>query len=400
MARELYRQAADIEQATVRDAMVAYARKCESEPRIRGILKILATIPEIAVPATALDADPDVLNCDNGIVHLPTKTLRPHDPKAYCTKIAPVAYHADAKAPTWLRFQGEVACGDQDLVAFKQVAYGYSATGRVSEQCLFFGHGKGSNGKTTEAEAVRHVLGDYVRNADFSTFTAGKRRGGPRPDVIRLVGARLVTALEGGDEQKLDEPFVKGITGGDPQTARDMYESDIEFFPVLKPWLFSNYKPQIAGTDEGIWRRLRLIPYLAHFPKNKQDKRLPEKLRAEAEGILALIVEGAFRWYAKGLPPVTSVDSATADYRADQDVLRAFIAARCTEAAEAVAGAAALYKAYRTWCSDSGEEAMRDRDFKARLIDCGFVWKKKNTGAQWTGLGLRIEMFEGTEVTA
>jgi putative DNA primase/helicase len=397
-ARETYRQAADLAEDR-KKPLSDYARKCEQEPRIRGILKILATMPEIALDVAALDADPDLLNVDNGIVHLPTKTLRPHDPKAYCTKLAPVAYRPDAPAPTWIEFQKQVACNDAELVAFKQRAYGYSSTGQTREQCVFIGHGKGSNGKTTESNAVRFVLGDYVKNADFATFTSGKRHGGPRSDVVRLVGARLVTALEGDEGQHLDEAFLKGITGNDPQTARDMYESEIEFVPVLKPWLFSNFTPRIKGTDEGIWRRIRLIPYLAHFPKDKQDKKLPEKLRAEAEGILAWIVEGAFQWYAKGLPDVSSVDAATKDFRESQDALGQFIEERCVQRTDADVGSAALYKAYRAWSESAGEEAVRDREFKALLIDLGYVWKKENDGAKWFGLELK-GLFQNQSVTA
>jgi putative DNA primase/helicase len=41
----------------------------------------------------------------------------------------------------------------------------------------------------------------------------------------------------------------------------------------------------IKGTDYGIWRRIKLIPFTTRIPEERQDKYLEEKLRAEASGI-------------------------------------------------------------------------------------------------------------------
>jgi len=177
------------------------------------------------------------------------------------------------------------------LVRFLQRAVGYALTGMTSEQVLFFLYGTGANGKSTFIETCRNLVGEYAQQADFDTFVP-KENGHPRNDLARLAGARFVAAVEAAQGRQLAENVIKQATGGDTITARFLYREYFEFSPQFKLFLVANHKPVIIGTDEAIWRRIRLIPFTVTIPPEERDKQLLEKLQRELPGILAWAVRG------------------------------------------------------------------------------------------------------------
>jgi putative DNA primase/helicase len=186
---------------------------------------------------------------------------------------------------------------------------------------------------------------------------------------------------------------VKDLTGGDSITARFMRAEFFDFKPTHKLWLSTNHKPEIRGTDTAIWRRIRLIPFTETIPPKEQDKRLPDKLRKERAGILQWAVEGCLEWQREGLQAPDEVRKATRAYRAEMDVIAAFIEEECVVAANATATAKALYLAYKTWCEANGERPESQRRFGGRLRERGYESGRITTGArkgavEWYGIGL------------
>src|SRR5215211_788677 len=294
-------------------------------------------------------------------------------------------------APTWETFLERVLPGDE-LRTFVQRAAGYSATGDTSEQVMLINHGAGNNGKSTFQEALAAALGDYSMRAPTEMLMA-KRAGGVPNDVARLKGARFVAASETEEGRRLAESLVKDLTGQDTITARFMRAEFFEFKPTHKLWLSTNHKPEIRGTDTAIWRRLRLIPWTVTIPPSEQDKRLPTKLADELPGILAWIVQGCLEWRREGLEAPEEVRKATGRYRAEMDVLAAFIDEECIVSEHAGATAKALYSAYREWCEENGERPESQRRFGGRLKERGFESGRMTTGArkgavEWYGIGL------------
>jgi phage/plasmid-associated DNA primase len=166
-----------------------------------------------------------------------------------------------------------------------------------------------------------------------------------------------------------------------------------DFKPTHKLWLSTNHKPEIRGTDAAIWRRIRLVPWVVTIPPAEQDKRLAAKLRDELPGILAWIVQGCLEWRREGLQPPDEVKRATGRYRAEMDVLAAFIDEECVVYERASATAKALYSAYREWCEENGEKPESQRRFGGRLKERGFENGKITAGphkgnVEWHGIGL------------
>lgn len=387
--RSMYQEAADNEDEKERKALADHAKRSEAEARIRAMLELAKS--EQPVSSEELDARPWLLNAQNGTVDLRTGKLRPHRQEDLITKLAPVEYDPDAKAPTWEAFLARVL-PSEELRGFFQRAVGYSATGDTSEQCMFINHGGGANGKSTSQEAIATALGDYAMRAPTEMLLA-KRAGGIPNDVARLKGARFVAASETEEGRRLAESLIKDLTGQDTITARFMRAEWFDFKPTHKLWLSTNHKPEIRGTDAAIWRRIRLVPWSVTIPPEEQDKQLPAKLREELPGIFAWIVQGCLEWQRQGLRPPDEVRRATGRYRAEMDVLAAFIDEECIVAEHASASAKALYSAYKAWCEENGERPETQRRFGGRLKERGFESGRMTTGprkgaSEWYGIGL------------
>jgi putative DNA primase/helicase len=286
----------------------------------------------------------------------------------------------------------DITAGDAKIVEYLQRAVGYSMTGKTSEHALFMLYGSGCNGKTTFVEALRNVFGEYAKTADFSTFMQQKSSSGPRNDLAMLCGARLVTATESDDGNHLAESFVKQITGGDTVTARFLYGEHFEFDPQFKLWLSTNHKPNIRGTDDGIWRRIRLIPFTVRIADDKIDRSLPDKLKAEASGILSWGVEGLRRYYTQGLNEPNCIKDATAEYRQDEDEIGRFLQARCSMANSARVAARSLYSAFKTWASKNAESVVDERKFAKSMTERGIKSTRLTAGKFWDGINLMPEL--------
>jgi putative DNA primase/helicase len=341
-----------------------FAIGLESRRVIDNVLNIAGrngNLGLIVGDANRFDADLRALNATNCTARAlkGELTVRPHDRADLITKTASAAYSTDATCPRWKQFVREIFNDDDDLVAFVQRALGYSLTGLTSEQCFFMLYGLGNNGKSTFLRVVGDLFGDYAMVANMETFTSQRDGGGASPDLARLRGARFVSAVETREGASLNEAFIKTITGSDKIPARELYCNAFEFVPQFKLWLAVNHKPRIRGTDEAIWRRVRLIPFTRTFKGENCDPDLYEKLCAEFPGIFAWIVRGTQAWQRDGLGHAKAEHTATAEYRSDSDVLAQFIADKCVLGQERGALQNALYKAVVDWARENGERPPR-----------------------------------------
>jgi putative DNA primase/helicase len=379
---------ARVEDDDQRRKRLRHALRSQDVARLKAMVELAKSESGIPIMPDTLDADPWLLNVQNGTLDLRTGELHPHRREDLMTKLAPVAYDAQAAAPTWEVFLHRIFGGDADLIRFVQKAVGYSLTGSIREQCLFILYGTGANGKSTFLNAVSTMLGEYASHTPTETLLIN-RSDGVRNDLARLQGARFVTAVEAEGGRRLAEAQVKQLTGGDKVTARYLYQEHFEFYPTFKLWLAVNHKPIIQGSDYAIWRRIRLIPFTVTIPKPERDKRLGEKLLAELPGILRWAVEGCMGWQQEGLEPPLVVKGATGEYRAEMDVIAAFIREHCETGPAQVARAGALYAAYCEWCAEVGETPVHQKRFGEELKQRGFTAGKHQGDRCWHGIGLR-----------
>ncbi len=388
-ARQRLAAAARVEDEEKRKRLAKWAIGAESDYRIRCALHMAGITRPLATTADQFDRDPWLLACANGVLDLRTGELRPGQQNDMLTLSTGIAYNPDAPCPRWAQFLQEIFQGDNALIGFIQRAAGHSLTGLTTEQVLFLCHGGGANGKSVFLATLRRVLGEYAINTSFDTFVDDPRGGkGASNDLAALRAARLVTASEVKEGARLNEGRVKSLTGGDAITARFLFAEFFTFTPAFKLWLAVNHRPTVRGTDEAIWRRIRLIPFLATFGPDQADRNLTAKLADEAPGILAWAVRGCLAWQREGLGAPPAVNEATAAYRQDSDLLATFLT-ECTLPREgATVRAADLYASYKSWCEANGEKALTGTALGRRLGERGIAKVHKREGWQYIGLGL------------
>lgn len=389
-ARSILAEAASSEDDDNRIALSKHARASSSQARLDAMATLAQSEPGINAKPSEFDCDPWLLNCQNGIVDLKNGALLPHDPAAMMTKITACDYDPTATAPLWITFLQRIFAGDYDLIHFVQKAVGYSLTGTTIEQALFFLYGRGANGKSTFAGIVQDLLGDYGMKSRAETLMLRNHDIIPE-EVAQLDGVRFMLAAELGEGQRLNESLIKDLTGGDKLRARLLHKNSFEFLPTAKPWLYGNHKPSIRGTDEGIWRRVKLIPFTITIPDKERDKTLPKKLHVELPGILAWAVRGCMAWQAEGLGDPQAITEATKEYRVEQDILAAFLDEKCIITPDAEVTAGALYTEYKQWAEDTGIQPLSRINFSRQLEERGFTTSKRESGTGrhvYVGLGL------------
>lgn len=426
LSRIVHQEAADWAKKTAADdderklidgvvkALKEWAKRSEMKATMEAAVQLARKM--LAVPEGQMDRDPWLLNCQNGTVDLRTGELRAHNPEDYITKIAPLAYDPKAEALLWHQVLGRVTLEEgaatRPLASFLQRWFGYCATGSTREQQFVVHWGSGSNGKSTVLDVVADVLGDYAGTAAPGLLVSNGKDRHPT-EIADLFGRRMVTAHETGDGGALREDFVKQATGGDRIKARYMRADFFEFSPTHKLQLLTNHKPIIKGQDVGIWRRVLLMPYAARFGSAEEvtagrahfikDNRITDRLKAERQGVLAWVVQGAIAWFTDGLAPPDAVLAASRDYQAEQDRVTQFLTEACElghEYSEPLTfGMGGLYPAYVGWCRESGFHPLAKNRLQAELARAVpgyavFCTKEKNHEGRrrdiWRVRGLRL----------
>jgi putative DNA primase/helicase len=369
-------QAADAERKALyalAEARGQWAAQSENATVIAGGLKLAKH--DLLLDHADINPNPWLFNCENGTIDLRNGEMRAHDPADLITHLAPVTYTPDATCPAWEKFLREVFADDMELVAFMQRATGWCLTGVVRDRALFFLHGEqGHNGKTTLVETIRDLLGTvgeesfgYARKVDVTTFMKSKNYEDNLRKAAQLTGARFVYSSEIDEEHRLNEQLVKDMTGGDTIEARRLYREAFTFKPTFKPWMYGNHKPEIRGTDDALWSRVKLIPFEVSFA-DRIDPTLPEKLRAELSGILNWAIQGCLAWQRDGLQTPAKVQAATETYRKEQDTIGQFILERCQTGQDYMkCKASRLYTAYRNWAEHNGYPILSQKRFGTYL---------------------------------
>lgn len=388
--RNLYALAAETTDDKERQRIVAFAHGSERRARLEAIVALARSEVPIPCRAEDLDRDPWAFNVQNGTLDLKTGTLRPHRREDLITKQAPVRFDPDAKALRWDRFLKEIFECDEELIAFVQRAVGAALSGVIRDHVLHVLFGRGMNGKSTLIKAILAMTGDYGMTAPPKMLMAKFGESHPT-DLASLRGKRIVTAIESGEGRRLDEDRTKWLTGGDRIAARHMRQDFFEFEPSHTILLATNYKPTIRGTDDGIWRRIRLWPFNVKFEEDEQDLGLDAKLENELPGILTWAVRGGLDWQSTGLCAPDAVVAATTQYRKDEDRLGDFIDEHCVCEPTAVVASVDLYSSYRAFSEASGEKPLSQKRFGAQLTEHGFSRGPDGPTRRihWFGIGLK-----------
>lgn len=394
--REL--QAESLETPTDQRKRTRVMRSMEKPGTVKSIADFAGRCAPIEAELADFAEPAHLLGVRNGILDLQTTTLMPFDPAVLITRRVPWAYDPEATCPRWETFLREVFGDDPAVQEYIQRLVGYVLTGDTSLQQMWLCVGAGANGKSTFIRALQNLLGaDYAQQAPETVLLGKPSQGSATSELARLAGARLVALTETDQGQHLNETRVKSLVSGDPIAARELYQAIQEFEPTAKFFLATNHLPVVRGTDEGIWRRLVVIPFERTFDVNI-DPGLAATLRAEMPGILTWAAQGALLWWSTKKVPVPAAFTApTQAYRHEQDAVRGFLEDCTDRVADAIVEATPLYEAYTQWCEEQGRAALTQGEFGSRMSKAHGPSTKGGKKKRFRYHGLRLKACEAPD---
>ena len=372
------------------EAYLSFIMKQRATNHIAGVLR--AVRPMVGMDIARLDAAPFLLNTPSATYDLRRGMAgrRPHDPCDYltkCTRVDP----GDTGRAMWQDALRDVFCGDEALIAYAQRIAGLSLIGKVYVEAVIIAYGGGRNGKSTYWNAQAKVLGTYAGTISADALTARCPRN-VKPEMAELKGRRLVIASETEEGMRFSTSVIKQLASTDPVAAEKKYKDPFHFEPTHTLVLYTNHLPRVGAMDEGIWRRLIVIPFGAVFEGEKDIRNYGAELAEKAgPAILAWMMEGARRVIAEHFviekPPV--VRAAIQSYRDENNWLSHFLEECCETGGGYEARSGELLARYRSYCLQTGEYQRSTTDFYAAIERAGFVRKRRYDGRFVLGLRLK-----------
>lgn len=339
-----------------------WALQGENSGRARNVLERARHLEGMSTYPKEYDRDPWAFNVLNGTIDLRTGRIRPHNRGDLNRKVSAVEFDPSATAPVWQEFL-EMVVPDKGVRKFLCYYIGMCLTGKMLDHVFPVMYGKGRNGKSTFLNAVMALFGDYAQSLPSDTLRQKGSGGGIPNDVARLEGARLALASEFPEGGRINEDLLKRLTGGDPVVARFLNQEFFEFYPTAKFILATNHKPEFRGADDGVWRRVRLVPFTVSIPVEDVDPDLGSKLAAELPGILNWAIKGCLNWQRHGLYMPTSMARVTEEYREESDLIGQFLEEYATFGPEEECQASVLYSEFRMWMEEQGQKPWTQTTF-------------------------------------
>lgn len=363
-----------------RTGFINYVKRYQNDKTINGMLNLASKEKEVYTKEEDYNNKPNLYNCASGTIELTSDGFNHIDHKQgdYLTQIVEeVKYTPDADCPYFKAIINQIFNDNQELISFIQRALGYTLTGYTNEDCLFFMYGTGRNGKSTFIEIIKMIFGNvYQKKIQTESLMIQDKKGKTaNNDIAMLKGVRFVIGSEIERGRRFAESLIKDLTGGDDISARFLFKEYFTYKPQFKLWIYGNHKPGLRGTDEGIKRRIKLIPFTVIIPEDKIISRdeLIKKTKAELPGILNWILDGYKEYKRFGLKEPGIVKDATAEYFNEMDILRDFILIACDTSTKGQAvKLSKLYDHYKEFSKDDQviksprglAKALRERGFK------------------------------------
>lgn len=363
-----------------------------SSRTVAGVERLARADRELVRPLSMFDRDPWVLNTPTGVLDLRSGEVRPRGRLEYFTKCTAVDV-GEPSCPLWWKTLERITGGDDELQDFLQRFFGYCLTGVTTEHVFTFMFGSGGNGKSVVINTMAGILGDYAVTTPADLFLESKNDRHPT-ELAMLRGARIAVSAELDDRRRWNASRIKSLTGGDAVSARFMRGDFFTFENTAKLLVAGNHRPSLASVDEGIRRRLLLVPFEVRIPEEERDKDLFEKLRDEWPDILAWAVQGCLDWLDRGgLKPPACVSDASASYLENQDVLGQWIADCIESDSVSIVGSKELHASYQTWATERGERFMGEKTLSQTMEDRGYRRIRTNAVRGFVGVRLRDRLL-------
>lgn len=369
---------------------LAFAMKRRDYKYITSALNVAKAM--LGIKVSDLDKNPNLLNTPYATYNLQFGMAgeQPHDPFDLITKITECS-PGDDGMDIWLEALETFFCGDSELIEYVQKVIGLAAIGKVYEEFIIIAYGDGANGKSTFWNTVARVLGTYAGKISSDILTMGNKVNA-QPEMAELKGKRLIIASEMQEGVRLNTAMVKQLCSTDEIQACKKYKDPFHFVPSHQVVLYTNHLPKVGANDDGIWRRLKVIPFNAKIKGNSDIKNYADYLYENAApAIMKWIIEGAERVSQSDykVDDPKCVKDAVESYREENDWLGHFLADCCDIGSGLTERSGEFYQQYRAYCIQSGEYTRSTTDFYTAVEKAGFVRKKGTKGTLVYGLSLK-----------
>jgi putative DNA primase/helicase len=374
----------------------------------------------LAIIGDDIDTHPWLLACQNGVIDLRSGKFSPGRPTDYLLWTVPVPWIGiNHPCPEWDRFFDEIHMGDAVIKHFVHKYFGYLITGSVVHHVVGVFSGEGRNGKGTEFDLLRDLLGDLAWTITPEMLMERKHgttaSGAASADLMSLRGRRAIFAEESDDNQKISESAYKKLSGGGNIKARAPHDRDeTNFKPTHKIVFYTNSLPRGLASSFAMKKRLVMVNYPLKFVTDPDpsdpfqrpgDPDLPEKLRREMSGILAWLVRGCLMMQEEGLSIPDSMRAVIDEQERKDDTILSFF----NDMLEAIpdpedvsrhdqrirVAFKDIYGAFEVWHGDTigGNERWRPtkKAVSSWLDKRGFRRSKPSGIAHFHGLRIKIE---------
>lgn len=387
----------DVQELETNKQYLKFVYKRRDSKYISATLKEVRPIVEIM--PSELNKNPYLLNTPSGTFDL-RKGLggfSEHKAKDFITKITTVSPGNKGK-DIWLDCLDKIY-GDAELIDYVQRICGLAVIGKVFIEAMIIAYGDGGNGKSTFWNAIFRVLGNYSGKLSADALTTSVRRN-VKPEMAEMAGRRLLIASESQEGARLNESMIKQLCSTDEVMAEKKYKDPFYFTPTHMLVLYTNHLPRISGSDDGIWRRLIVIPYTRKLTGKDDIKNYADYLYENAgEYILSWLIEGAKKVIDSKFrikePKV--VTDAIKEYKEQSNWFRHFLDDCCEEGKTYKVSSNELYSAYRDYCSRMCEFTRSTTDFYTTLEKNGFEKLTERRIKYIKGLKLKDSSVEDFE---
>jgi len=373
--------------------------------------------------AEEFDSNVNILGMDNGVIDLKAWVFREGRPEDYITKstdfsipllpidghkvelpikLSDINTHLSKQIEGYNTFRHDLNAFIQQIIPIDEVR---DYTIRFLSKCLsgenrdegfYIWTGSGGNGKSKMIELMQLVLGDYAGGLPVSLITKSRASSNSAtPEMERTKGLRLVVMQEPEANESINIGLMKELTGNDKIYARGLFKEPIEFIPQFKMLLMCNDLPNIPTNDDGTWRRLEVVDFIARFvdDKNKlddskhvykRDKQLKSKFDAWKLVFFGFLLEEWMKYDKEGITIPKQVNNKTKSYRNDNDIVGQWIDQSCEisdniqqknglELAPTSFGD--LFFEFKQWCQEQGYKPPDKKKTKDDLMK----WQEKTS---------------------
>lgn len=369
-----------------RHATANYARNVMVNLSAFGLCGIPAQLERPCWLSTGKDAR-NVMAFSNGLAvdvmqfaealaaggELPEGCIRPVTADLFSADFVSYQFDADAGTPERFVKYLKRACPDADTykAVVRMMGLMMADTGRL--EVFFQLYGKGSNGKTVLLEIIEALVGrQNVSQVALEFLAPGTRfQSFPLVNAKVNVSGELRTDTGGATLAAIEGEFKNASSGGTIEVERKGVDKTFERCRA-RFVMAANSLPTFVDRTDGIWRRLRILPFEVEIPDGEKDihlarkiieSEMPEIARLALDGLAEIIMQGRFPDCKRGAE-MKQAHRATCDHE------REFLMENFEQGGrDDRIGAAMLYEEYKAWMKGNGYWPQGAARFKARVED-------------------------------